>query len=65
MRPGLDEYGQSPVQHVWDGTASQARLAQKNSDVEWRVKDLMPDWAAQRNRCIVPCYKADVYEWLR
>ena len=25
----------------------------------------MPDWKAQRNRCMVPCPSADTHEWLR
>ena len=53
------------VQDVWDDTVRQARLVHVNSRVEWSTKVLMPDWAAQRSRCIVPCYNAGMYEWLR
>ena len=45
--------------------SAQVSLEQRNSDTEWRVMDLMPDWAEQWNRCIVSCRNAASHEWLR
>ena len=64
--PSEDEYGQSSAQDAGQVAAAQVNLEQRFSQgVEWHMRDLMPDWSAQRNRCIVPCKNADTHEWLR
>ena len=45
--------------------SAQVILEQRNSDTDWRVSDMMPDWAEQWNRCIAPCNSAASHEWLR
>ena len=65
MRPGKDEYGQSPLGCVWSNIRRQATFVSNNSRKELDANDLMPDWTAQCNSCIVPCRNVDTHEWLR
>ena len=38
---------------------------QQYSSIGWNRKGLLPDWSAQRIRCVLPCQNVSDYEWLR
>ena len=64
----MDQYGRPSgkgTQALYLEISSQVILEQRHSQTQWSRDDLYPDWAAQCNRCIVPCKGTDRYEWLR
>ena len=67
MRPGIDEYGQSPLAEAQNDIRALIGELQRSlaEDEQRDPRDYAPQWSEQRYRCVVPCAKADQYEWVR